>query len=195
VKARARKRPHFQVGLQPRSGNTIFSAKPVEYMIPGNWQIRWRGRGGMENNYPVARAPDRCSPNFKIWIGAYLVPVKWRYYDPQHITIPLPRPPLISGRAWTPFHCTGSTRAQFIGNEIRARRLAAVASITIKDVRTRGHINVLLEYPSEFTRHSMRRWPPGVTGLGGRFVRGPRGRCDRPRPVRIYPRRMPSPRS
>ena len=179
-----------QVGMQQRSGRHYLQAK-AEYMdsskigkvtLARTW---WYG-----NTYHLRRAPASLQkqPSNLDW-ARFLGPVKWRDYDPQQY---------FNWRAYLDFGGGQITDLfthwidvvhMFMGQEIPVSAVAAGGVYQYKDGRTAPDtINVLLEYPTEFTATFEATLAPGVRGAAIEFC-GTEGRLwiDRTR-YEFHPR-------
>ena len=155
-----------QVGMQQRSGQHYLKAKQ-EYMdtnklgkitLARTW---WHG-----NTYHLRRAPAslQSRPSNLDW-ARFLGPLKWRDYDPQQY---------FNWRAYLDFGGGQVTDLfthwidvvhMFMGQEIPTSAQAAGGIYQYKDGRTAPDtINVLLEYPSQFTATFEATLVPGITG-------------------------------
>jgi predicted dehydrogenase len=160
-----------QVGMQQRSGKHYLEAKR-EYMDTGKLgkvtlaRTWWHG-----NTYHLRKAPAalQTQPSNLDW-AHFLGPVKWRDYDPQQY---------FNWRAYLDFGGGQVTDLfthwidvvhMFMGKEIPISASAAGGVYNYKDGRTAPDtINVLLEYPSEFTATFEATLVPGITGEGIEF--------------------------
>jgi len=168
-----------QVGTQQRSGNHYIQAKK-EYFDTGKLgkitlvRTWWHG-----NSYHLRRAPDtlQTKPSNLDWTR-FLGPVRWRDYDPQQY---------FNWRAYLDFgggqvtdlftHWIDAVH-MLIGQEIPKSAVAAGGVYHYKDGRTAPDtINILLEYPAEFTATFEATLAPGVTGAAIQFC-GTAGRLD-----------------
>ena len=155
-----------QVGMQQRSGKHYLQAK-AEYFDSGKIgkvtmaRTWWHGNG-----YHLRRAPEslRTRPSNLDW-ARFLGPLKWRDYDPQQY---------FNWRAYLDFGGGQVTDLfthwidvvhMFMGQEIPKSAVAAGGVYNYKDGRTAPDtINVLLEYPSEFTATFEATLAPGING-------------------------------
>jgi predicted dehydrogenase len=160
-----------QVGMQQRSGKHYLEAKR-EYMDTGKLgkitlaRTWWHG-----NTYHLRKAPASLQtlPSNLDW-AHFLGPVKWRDYDPQQY---------FNWRAYLDFGGGQVTDLfthwidvvhMFMGKDIPISASAAGGVYNYKDGRTAPDtINVLLEYPSEFTATFEATLVPGITGEGIEF--------------------------
>jgi predicted dehydrogenase len=185
-----------QVGMQQRSGRHYLRAKK-EYLDAGRLgkitlaRTWWHGNG-----YHLRRAPAslQSKPADLDW-GRFLGQVKWRDYDPQQY---------FNWRAYLDFGGGQVTDLfthwidvvhMFMGADIPKSAVAAGGVYNYKDGRTAPDtINVLLEYPAEFTATFEATLAPGIFGEGiefcgtlgrllidrGHFEFTPAGRNSRP---------------
>ncbi|MGC9970273.1 MAG: Gfo/Idh/MocA family oxidoreductase [Bryobacteraceae bacterium] len=166
-----------QVGMQQRSGRHYLQAKK-EYIETGRLgkitlvRTWWHGNG-----YHLRRAPAslQSKPANLDW-ARFLGPVRWRDYDPQQF---------FNWRAYLEFGGGQVTDLfthwidvvhMFLGQEVPKSAVAAGGVYKYKDGRTAPDtINVLLEYPSEFTATFEATLAPGIKGEGIEFC-GTKGR-------------------
>ncbi len=155
-----------QVGMQQRSGKHYLQAKR-EYFDTGKLgkitlaRTWWHGNG-----YHLRRAPEELQklPSNLDW-AHFLGPLKWRDYDPQQY---------FNWRAYLDFGGGQVTDLfthwidvvhMFMGQEVPLSASAAGGVYKYKDGRTAPDtINVLLEYPAEFTATFEATLAPGITG-------------------------------
>jgi len=177
VKAARENQRVCQVGMQQRSGQHYLQAKQ-EYLdtnklgkitLARTW---WYGNG-----YHLRRAPEelqKLPPNLD-W-AHFLGPLKWRDYDPQQY---------FNWRAYLDFGGGQVTDLfthwidvvhMFMGHDVPSSASAAGGVYNYKDGRTAPDtINVLLEYPAEFTATFEATLVPGITGAAQEFC-GTEGR-------------------
>jgi len=166
-----------QVGMQQRSGRHYIDAKQ-RYLDTGRLgkitlaRTWWHG-----NSYHLRRAPAslREKPSNLDW-AHFLGPLKWRDYDPQQY---------FNWRAYLDFGGGQVTDLfthwidvvhMFMGKDVPVSAVAAGGVYQYKDGRTAPDtINVLLEYPSEFTATFEATLVPGITGAAVEFC-GTEGR-------------------
>jgi predicted dehydrogenase len=166
-----------QVGMQQRSGQHYLQAKR-EYMDTGKLgkitlaRTWWHG-----NTYHLRKAPAelQSKPSNLDW-ARFLGPLKWRDYDPQQ---------LFNWRAYLDFGGGQVTDLfthwidvvhMFMGQDIPISGVAAGGVYHYKDGRTAPDtINVLLEYPTQFTATFEATLVPGITGAAIEFC-GTEGR-------------------
>ena len=166
-----------QVGMQQRSGRHYLQAKQ-EYFdsrklgkitLARTW---WHG-----NTYHLRTAPPalKTKPADLDW-ARFLGPIAWRDYDPQQY---------YNWRAYLDFGGGQITDLfthwidvvhMFMGQDIPMSASAAGGVYHYKDGRTAPDtINVLLEYPTEFTATFEATLAPGMTGAAIEFC-GTEGR-------------------
>jgi len=155
-----------QVGMQQRSGMHYLQAKS-EYFDTGKLgkitmaRTWWHG-----NTYHLRHAPAslQSKPSNLNW-ARYLGPVKWRDYDPQQYYNFRAYLDFGGGQVTDLFTHWIDVVHMFMGKEIPSSAVAAGGVYHYKDGRTAPDtINVLLEYPSEFTATFEATLAPGVTG-------------------------------
>jgi predicted dehydrogenase len=155
-----------QVGMQQRSGQHYLQAKR-EYLDTGRLgkitlaRTWWHG-----NTYHLRRAPAslQSQPSNLDW-ARFLGPLKWRDYDPQQF---------FNWRAYLDFGGGQVTDLfthwidvvhMFTGQEIPIAASAAGGVYHYKDGRTAPDtINVLLEYPTQYTATFEATLVPGIKG-------------------------------
>ncbi len=166
-----------QVGMQQRSGPHYIRAKK-EYIDTGRLgkitlaRTWWHG-----NSYHLRKAPQSLQqkPSNLDW-ARFLGPLKWRDYDPQQY---------FNWRAYLDFGGGQVTDLfthwidvvhMFLGSEIPTAAVASGGVYAYKDGRTAPDtINVLLEYPAEFTATFEATLVPGIRGEAVEFC-GTKGR-------------------
>jgi predicted dehydrogenase len=166
-----------QVGLQQRSGAHYLEAKQ-KYMDTGalgkitmvrTW---WHGNG-----YHLRRAPEslKTLPSNLDW-AHFLGPVKWREWDPQQYWNWRAYLDFGGGQVTDLFTHWIDVAHMFMGQEIPESAVAAGGVYYYKDGRTAPDtINVLLEYPQEWTATFEATLAPGARGAGVEFI-GTKGR-------------------
>ena len=191
-----------QVGMQQRSGQHYIQAKH-EYFDTGKLgkitlaRTWWHG-----NTYHLRRAPAslETKPSNLDW-AHFLGPVKWRDYDPQQY---------FNWRAYLDFGGGQVTDLfthwidvvhMFMGQDVPMSASAAGGVYKYKDGRTAPDtINVLLEYPTEFTATFEATLVPGITGAAveicgtdgrlwidrGRYEFHPVGKAAQPTIVKAF---------
>ena len=155
-----------QVGMQQRSGKHYMQAKR-EYLDTGRLgkitlaRTWWHG-----NTYHLRKAPSslQSKPSNLDW-AHFLGPLKWRDYDPQQY---------FNWRAYLDFGGGQVTDLfthwidvvhMFMGHDAPTSAVAAGGVYAYKDGRTAPDtINVLLEYPGEYTATFEATLVPGITG-------------------------------
>ncbi len=155
-----------QVGMQQRSGKHYIEAKQ-QYVDTGKLgkvtlaRTWWHGNG-----YHLRRAPAslQTKPSNLDW-ARFLGPLKWRDYDPQQY---------FNWRAYLDFGGGQVTDLfthwidvvhMFLGHEIPTSAVAAGGVYAYKDGRTAPDtINVLLEYPADYTATFEATLAPGIMG-------------------------------
>jgi predicted dehydrogenase len=166
-----------QVGMQQRSGAHYIQAKQ-EYIDSGSLgkitlvRTWWHG-----NSYHLRRAPSNLQtrPSNLDW-ARFLGPVKWRDYDGQQY---------FNWRAYLDFGGGQVTDLfthwidvvhMFMGQDIPVSAVASGGVYGYKDGRTAPDtINVLLEYPTDYTVTFEATLVPGITGAAIEFC-GAKGR-------------------
>jgi predicted dehydrogenase len=155
-----------QVGMQQRSGIHYLRAKR-EYFDTGRLgkitlaRTWWHG-----NTYHLRRAPASLQqkPSNLDW-ARYLGPLKWRDYDPQQYWNFRAYLDFGGGQVTDLFTHWIDVVHMFMGQEIPKSAVAAGGVYNYKDGRTAPDtINVLLEYPAEFTATFEATLAPGITG-------------------------------
>src|SRR5689334_9513467 len=155
-----------QVGMQQRSGQHYLQAKR-EYFDTGRLgkitlaRTWWHG-----NSYHLRRAPESLQqrPSNLDW-ARYLGPLKWRDYDPQQYWNFRAYLDFGGGQVTDLFTHWIDVVHMFMGQEIPKSAVAAGGVYNYKDGRTAPDtINVLLEYPTEFTATFEATLAPGITG-------------------------------
>jgi predicted dehydrogenase len=157
-----------QVGMQQRSGQHYIQAKQ-EYMDTGKLgkvtmaRTWWHG-----NTYHLRKAPASLAtqPSDLDW-GHFLGPVRWRDWDPQQYWNWRAYLDFGGGQVTDLFTHWIDVVHMFMGKDIPISAQAAGGVYNYKDGRTAPDtINVLLEYPSEFTATFEATLAPGITGAG-----------------------------
>ncbi len=160
-----------QVGMQQRSGKHYLQAK-AEYLdtnklgkvtLARTW---WHG-----NTYHLRKAPAtlQTQPDNLDW-AHFLGPVKWRDWDPQQYYNWRAYLDFGGGQVTDLFTHWIDVVHMFMGSDIPIRASAAGGIYAYKDGRTAPDtINVLLEYPSQFTATFEATLVPGITGEGIEF--------------------------
>jgi predicted dehydrogenase len=157
-----------QVGMQQRSGQHYLKAKQ-EYLdtnklgkitLARTW---WHG-----NTYHLRKAPATLAtqPSNLDW-AHFLGPLKWRDWDPQQYWNWRAYLDFGGGQVTDLFTHWIDVVHMFMGKDIPISASAAGGVYHYKDGRTAPDtINVLLEYPSEFTATFEATLAPGIRGEG-----------------------------
>ena len=160
-----------QVGMQQRSGKHYIQAKK-EYIDTGRLgkitlaRTWWHG-----NTYHLRKAPEslHTQPSNLDW-AHFLGPVKWRDWDPQQYYNWRAYLDFGGGQVTDLFTHWIDVVHMFMGSEIPKSASAAGGVYAYKDGRTAPDtINVLLEYPAEFTATFEATLVPGITGAAQEF--------------------------
>jgi predicted dehydrogenase len=160
-----------QVGMQQRSGKHYLEAKH-EYIDTGKLgkvtlaRTWWHGNG-----YHLRKAPAELAqqPSNLDW-AHFLGPVKWRDWDPQQYWNWRAYLDFGGGQVTDLFTHWIDVVHMFMGSDIPTSAVAAGGVYNYKDGRTAPDtINVLLEYPSQFTATFEATLVPGITGAGVEF--------------------------
>ena len=155
-----------QVGMQQRSGPHYLQAKK-EYFDTGRLgkitlaRTWWHG-----NIYHLRKAPPSLQkqPSNMDW-ARFLGPLKWRDYDPQQYHNWRAYLDFGGGQVTDLFTHWIDVVHMFMEREIPTSAVAAGGVYQYKDGRTAPDtINVLLEYPGEFTATFEATLAPGVKG-------------------------------
>jgi predicted dehydrogenase len=155
-----------QVGMQQRSGPHYLQAK-AEYFDSGKLgkitlaRTWWHG-----NSFHLRKAPPKLQtkPDNLDW-ARYLGPVKWRDYDPQQYWNFRAYLEFGGGQVTDLFTHWIDVVHMFMNQEIPIAAVAAGGVYHYKDGRTAPDtINVLLEYPGEWTATFEATLAPGITG-------------------------------
>ena len=166
-----------QVGMQQRSGRHYLQAKQ-EYFdtrklgkvtLVRTW---WHG-----NTFHLRRAPAslQTQPANLDW-ARFLGPLKWRDYDGQQYYNWRAYLDYGGGQITDLFTHWIDVVHMFMGDDIPVSASASGGVYNYKDGRTAPDtINVLLEYPSQFTATFEATLAPGITGSGIEFC-GTEGR-------------------
>jgi len=166
-----------QVGMQQRSGKHYLEARR-EYMDTGRLgkitlaRTWWHG-----NSYHLRKAPAslQTQPSNLDW-AHYLGPLKWRDWDPQQYYNWRAYLDFGGGQVTDLFTHWIDVVHMFMGQEIPTAAVASGGVYNYKDGRTAPDtINVLLEYPAQFTATFEATLVPGITGAGIEFC-GTQGR-------------------
>jgi predicted dehydrogenase len=155
-----------QVGMQQRSGKHYLEAKQL-YMDTGKLgkitlaRTWWHG-----NSYHLRKAPAslQTQPANLDW-AHFLGPLKWRDWDPQQYWNWRAYLDFGGGQVTDLFTHWIDVVHMFMGQDNPISAAAAGGVYHYKDGRTAPDtINVLLEYPSQFTATFEATLAPGVTG-------------------------------
>ena len=155
-----------QVGMQQRSGIHYLQAKH-EYFDTGKLgkitlaRTWWHGNG-----YHLRRAPEslRLQPSNLDW-ARFVGPLKWRDYDPQQYYNWRAYLDYGGGQVTDLFTHWIDVVHMFMNQDTPGSAQAAGGIYNYKDGRTAPDtINVLLEYPTQFTATFEATLAPGVTG-------------------------------
>ena len=166
-----------QVGMQQRSGKHYLQAKQ-EYIDSGKLgkitlvRTWWHG-----NTFHLRRAPEslRTQPSNLDW-ARFLGPLKWRDWDPQQYYNWRAYLDFGGGQITDLFTHWIDVAHMFMGQDIPVAASAAGGVYHYKDGRTAPDtINVLLEYPTQFTATFEATLAPGITGAALEFC-GTEGR-------------------
>jgi len=166
-----------QVGMQQRSGPHYLQAK-AEYIDTGRLgkvtlvRTWWHG-----NFYHLRKAPDylREKPSNLDW-ARFLGPVSWREWDPQQYWNWRAYLDFGGGQVTDLFTHWVDVVHMFLGQDIPISAVAAGGVYYYKDGRTAPDtINVLLEYPGDYTVTFEATLAPGIRGAAIEFC-GTQGR-------------------
>ena len=155
-----------QVGMQQRSGKHYLQAK-AEYIDNGKLgkitlcRTWWHG-----NTYHLRKAPAslQTQPSNLDW-AHFLGPIRWRDYDPQQYYNWRAYLDFGGGQVTDLFTHWIDVVHMFMGQEIPFSAQAAGGVYNYKDGRTAPDtINVLLQYPGEYTATFEATLAPGITG-------------------------------
>jgi len=155
-----------QVGMQQRSGKHYLEAKKL-YMDTGKLgkvtlaRTWWHG-----NSYHLRKAPAslQTQPANLDW-AHFLGPLKWRDWDPQQYWNWRAYLDFGGGQVTDLFTHWIDVVHMFMGQDNPISASAAGGIYHYKDGRTAPDtINVLLEYPSQFTATFEATLAPGITG-------------------------------
>jgi predicted dehydrogenase len=160
-----------QVGMQQRSGIHYLKAK-AEYLDTGRLgkitlaRTWWHG-----NTYHLRKAPPalQTQPSNLDW-GHFLGPVKWRDYDPQQYYNWRAYLDFGGGQVTDLFTHWIDVVHMFMGHDTPVAASASGGVYNYKDGRTAPDtINVLLEYPGDYTATFEATLVPGITGAAIEF--------------------------
>lgn len=156
----------FQVGMQQRSGAHYIEAKK-EFIDSGKIgkvtlaRTWWHGNGYHLRKAPAALATRPSNLNWARFLG----PLKWRDWDPQQYWNWRAYLDFGGGQVTDLFTHWIDVVHMFLGYEIPTSASAAGGVYNYKDGRTAPDtINVLLEYPNDYTATFEATLAPGVTG-------------------------------
>ena len=161
-----------QVGMQQRSGVTYLQAKEEIFKPKKLGKITlvrtwWHG-----NSVHLLKAPPamQTKPSNLDW-ARYLGPVKWREYDPQQYWNFRAYLDFGGGQVTDLFTHWIDVAHMMLDEDNPTSAVAAGGIYFAKDGRTAPDtINVLLEYPSQWTATFEATLAPGLTGSGVEFV-------------------------
>jgi predicted dehydrogenase len=157
-----------QVGMQQRSGKHFLEAKR-EYIDSGKIgkvtlaRTWWHGNG-----YHLRKAPAslQTKPADLDW-ARYLGRLKWRDWDPQQYWNWRAYLDFGGGQVTDLFTHWIDVVHMFLASDVPASAVAAGGVYYYKDGRTAPDtINVLLEYPAQFTATFEATLVPGIVGAG-----------------------------
>ncbi len=166
-----------QVGMQQRSGPHYLRAKK-EYIETGKLgkitlcRTWWHG-----NTYHLRKAPASLQqkPSNLDW-AQFLGPVRWRDWDPQQYYNWRAYLDFGGGQVTDLFTHWIDVVHMFMGKEVPTSAVASGGVYAYKDGRTAPDtINVLLEYPDDYTATFEATLVPGITGAAVEFC-GTKGR-------------------
>ena len=155
-----------QVGMQQRSGKHYIEAKR-EFIDSGRIgkvtlaRTWWYGNG-----YHLRKAPDylKTKPQDLDW-ARYLGRLKWRDWDPQQYWNWRAYLDFGGGQVTDLFTHWIDVVHMFLGSDVPSSAVAAGGVYNYKDGRTAPDtINVLLEYPAQFTATFEATLAPGING-------------------------------
>jgi len=167
-----------QVGMQQRSGKHYLQAKEEYFDTKKLGKITlvrtvWHGNGTH-----LRRAPEsmKTKPENLDW-AHFLGPVKWRDWDPQQYMNWRAYLDFGGGQITDLFTHWIDVAHMFLGEEIPKSASAAGGIYQYKDGRTAPDtINVLLEYPGEWTATFDATLAPGAGTINGLEFYGTEGR-------------------
>ena len=155
-----------QVGMQQRSGKHYLEAKREYFDTKKLGKITLARTWWHGNSYHLRRAPAHLQqrPSNLDW-ARYLGPLQWRDYDPQQYWNWRAYLDFGGGQVTDLFTHWIDVVHMFTGQEIPTSATAAGGVYHYKDGRTAPDtINVLLEYPTDFTATFDATLAPGITG-------------------------------
>jgi len=166
-----------QVGMQQRSGQHYLQAKH-EYLDTGKLgkitlaRTWWHGNGYHLRKAPAYLQTKPANLDWPRFLGA----VKWRDWNPQQYWNWRAYLDFGGGQVTDLFTHWIDVVHMFMGSDVPSSGVAAGGVYNYKDGRTAPDtINVLLEYPAQFTATFEATLVPGVTGEGIEFC-GTEGR-------------------
>ncbi|HEY3744233.1 MAG TPA: Gfo/Idh/MocA family oxidoreductase [Bryobacteraceae bacterium] len=160
-----------QVGMQQRSGIHYIAAKQkfVDGGLLGKITLCrtwWHG-----NTYHLRKAPASMQqlPSNLNW-ARFLGPLKWRDYDPQQYWNWRAYLDFGGGQVTDLFTHWIDVVHMYMGYDVPSNAVSSGGIYAYKDGRTAPDtINVLLEYPGEYTATFEATLVPGITGYGIEF--------------------------
>jgi len=166
-----------QVGMQQRSGKHYLEAKALYFDTGKLGKITLARTWWHGNGYHLRKAPASLAtqPSNLDW-AHFLGPLKWRDWDPQQYWNWRAYLDFGGGQVTDLFTHWIDVVHMFLGPDIPNSAVAAGGVYNYKDGRTAPDtINVLLEYPAQFTATFEATLVPGITGEGIEFC-GTEGR-------------------
>jgi predicted dehydrogenase len=160
-----------QVGMQQRSGSHYLEAKR-EYIQSGRLgkitlvRTWWHGNGAHLRRAPASLQSQPSNLNW----ARYLGPVKWRDYDPQMYFNFRAYLEFGGGQVTDLFTHWIDVAHMFLDQDNPTAAVAAGGVYHYRDGRTAPDtINVLLQYPKDWTATFEATLAPGATGAGVEF--------------------------
>jgi predicted dehydrogenase len=157
-----------QVGMQQRSGKHYIEAKK-EFIDSGKIgkvtlaRTWWHGNGYHLRKAPATLAQRPSNLNWARFLG----PLKWRDWDPQQYWNWRAYLDFGGGQVTDLFTHWIDVVHMFLGYEIPSAAVASGGVYAYKDGRTAPDtINVLLEYPNDYTATFEATLAPGIQGAG-----------------------------
>jgi len=157
-----------QVGMQQRSGTHYLQARE-EYIKSGKLgkitmaRTWWHGNGAHLQKAPAALATQPSNLDWARFLG----PVKWRDWDPQQFWNFRAYLDFGGGQVTDLFTHWIDVVHMFMDQDNPTAAVASGGVYHYKDGRTAPDtINVLLEYPAEWTATFEATLAPGITGAG-----------------------------
>jgi predicted dehydrogenase len=166
-----------QVGMQQRSGKHYLEAKQMYFDTGKLGKVTLARTWWYGNDYHLRKAPDRLKdlPSNLDW-AHFLGPLKWRDWDPQQYWNWRAYLDFGGGQVTDLFTHWIDVVHMFLGADIPIAASAVGGIYNYKDGRTAPDtINVLLEYPQQFTATFEATLVPGITGAAIEFC-GTQGR-------------------